>query len=416
LTVIDSSVTGNFASSGGEGGEGGRGETLGRSGGAGGPAGFGGGIYAEGPLTIGESAILGNDAGSGGVGGPGSWGSSGGLGGNGASGGGGGGVFGKAGVLTITQSTVASNAAGNGGNGGLTQEHNGGGGGGNGAAGGRGGGVLSVEGRLSVLNSTIAENFAGFGGNGGYDTAEAGVGTGGNGGSGELGGFGGGIASLAEEAQIVNATVAGNVAGLGGAAGLGGLGGSKGGKDGLAASPGIGGGIFRGETGGATLQGSIFAANGVAGNCAGTLIGDGGGNLNFAGTGCPSGFASGDPKLGPLQDNGGPTQTIALLPGSAAIDKIPATGGCPAVDQRGVTRPQPAGGLCDIGAFELVPSVASTPTPTPTPTPGTPPVIGGATPAPAALVSAMSVSPKAFQVAASGPSALAATARRSATA
>jgi CSLREA domain-containing protein len=55
-------------------------------------------------------------------------------------------------------------------------------------------------------------------------------------------------------------------------------------------------------------------------------------------------------NLGPPAHNGGPTDTIALLTGSAAID-----GGddasCPATDQRGVLRPQ--GVHCDIGAFEL---------------------------------------------------------------
>jgi hypothetical protein len=83
---------------------------------------------------------------------------------------------------------------------------------------------------------------------------------------------------------------------------------------------------------------------------------------------------SGDPMLSPLADNGGPTQTYVLLPGSPAIDAIPmgteacadptasiAKGGTiftdPEMrhtygnDQRGVTRPQGAG--CDIGAYEV---------------------------------------------------------------
>ncbi|MDH3622447.1 MAG: hypothetical protein OES69_02450 [Myxococcales bacterium] len=62
-------------------------------------------------------------------------------------------------------------------------------------------------------------------------------------------------------------------------------------------------------------------------------------------------------NLGPLADNGGPTQTHALGPGSFAIDQIPVTE-CVDVDsmpltedQRGVTRPQ--GPACDVGAFEL---------------------------------------------------------------
>jgi CSLREA domain-containing protein len=72
-----------------------------------------------------------------------------------------------------------------------------------------------------------------------------------------------------------------------------------------------------------------------------------------------------DPKLGPLAENGGPTQTHALLTNSPAIDAGPPVAAdvnglsCPppAEDQRGVARPQDgdANGTvaCDIGAFEL---------------------------------------------------------------
>ena len=56
-----------------------------------------------------------------------------------------------------------------------------------------------------------------------------------------------------------------------------------------------------------------------------------------------------DAKLGPLQDNGGPTFTHALLEGSPAINAGDAAA-CLATDQRGVPRPQ--GPRCDIGAFE----------------------------------------------------------------
>jgi predicted outer membrane repeat protein len=56
-----------------------------------------------------------------------------------------------------------------------------------------------------------------------------------------------------------------------------------------------------------------------------------------------------NPLLGPLQDNGGPTPTMALLPGSPAID-AGTSAGAPAVDQRGYIRPAGAG--FDIGAFE----------------------------------------------------------------
>ncbi len=56
--------------------------------------------------------------------------------------------------------------------------------------------------------------------------------------------------------------------------------------------------------------------------------------------------------LGPLQDNGGLTPTVALLVGSPAIDAGTNTL-CPATDQRGETRPY--NGTCDIGAFEYQP-------------------------------------------------------------
>ena len=87
---------------------------------------------------------------------------------------------------------------------------------------------------------------------------------------------------------------------------------------------------------------------------------------NFFITGPQGGNIVGqDPLLGPLQNNGGPTQTHALLPGSPAID-TGAPAGCTkdvaavtplTIDQRGAPRPYPAGGRCDIGAFELRPPV-----------------------------------------------------------
>ncbi len=60
-----------------------------------------------------------------------------------------------------------------------------------------------------------------------------------------------------------------------------------------------------------------------------------------------------DPRLGPLADHGGPTPTHALFEDSPLLDRIPA-GLCRfPTDQRGVARP--AGGACDIGAFERGP-------------------------------------------------------------
>ncbi len=85
-------------------------------------------------------------------------------------------------------------------------------------------------------------------------------------------------------------------------------------------------------------------------------------NISSDGTGnlfAPGDLPGTDPLLGPLADNGGPTQTWALLPGSPAIDAgDPVT--FPATDQRGEDRPAAATGcpaiaLPDIGAFEVQP-------------------------------------------------------------
>jgi hypothetical protein len=69
---------------------------------------------------------------------------------------------------------------------------------------------------------------------------------------------------------------------------------------------------------------------------------------------CGPGFRYGDPRLAPLASNGGLTQTMALLFGSAAIDT--ATVACPQTDQRGVARPRDGdasgSAICDLGAYE----------------------------------------------------------------
>lgn len=61
-----------------------------------------------------------------------------------------------------------------------------------------------------------------------------------------------------------------------------------------------------------------------------------------------------DPRLGPLQDNGGPTQTRALAADSPAIDYVRVNTGV-TVDQRGFKRP--VGPWADIGAYEYEPPV-----------------------------------------------------------
>ncbi|MFY9822714.1 MAG: CSLREA domain-containing protein [Thermoanaerobaculia bacterium] len=67
----------------------------------------------------------------------------------------------------------------------------------------------------------------------------------------------------------------------------------------------------------------------------------------------PGNLPGTNPLLGPLANNGGPTDTYALLAGSPAIDAGD-NANCLPTDQRGVTRPQ--GPACDIGAFERVPT------------------------------------------------------------
>jgi hypothetical protein len=145
-------------------------------------------------------------------------------------------------------------------------------------------------------------------------------------------------------------------------------------------SAGKGGGIDI-SSGSVVLANTILAGNaGATGapDCAGPLTTHGY-NLFGTTTGCTVTLGTGDianptPKLGPLASNGGPTQTHALLPGSPAIDAgNPAPPGsgddaCAATDQRGIARPQPLGGRCDIGAYELVIAMTSSSTTTSTST------------------------------------------------
>jgi CSLREA domain-containing protein len=106
-----------------------------------------------------------------------------------------------------------------------------------------------------------------------------------------------------------------------------------------------------------TVARSVLAFNSAeqrASNCAGPIT-SGGRNVESQDT---CGFLPGaskfdlantNPLLAALADNGGPAETMGLYAGSAAVDSVPA---CPppAVDERGISRPQ--GGGCDAGAFE----------------------------------------------------------------
>jgi hypothetical protein len=224
--------------------------------------------------------------------------------------------------------------------------------GGGGGFGGLGGGIASDLG-LSVLNSTIANNIVGPGGPGGnagdvlYNCSELGCALG-AGGAGGAGGGGGGVAQIFGGATLTNLTIADNQIGSGASGGeeLGGGGAT------LAATgaPGAGEGVL-------VRGGSLTEANTIVQNtCSGT-ISDAGGNLatpfsSLVSFQVPCPGLSADPLLGPLQNNGGLTETMALSPGSAAIDQVPATTTtCPATDQRGYLRPD-GEGTCDIGAYE----------------------------------------------------------------
>jgi len=215
----------------------------------------------------------------------------------------GGGIY-NGGTLTINRSTISGNSAS-----GifLARSY------------GVGGGIYNA-GTLTVNNSTISANYTGpgtaFGGN--Y-------------------GFGGGIYN-AGTLTVNNSTISPNI------------------------SSWPSGGIY----GPATLQNSIVA-NGELGNCAGAMTSKGynlsdDGTCNFSSKGD---WNNTDPMLVTLGNNGGPTQTMALLPGSPAIDAgnpsgcTDGLGHLLTTDQRGYpyrrpdsedkTDPKPR---CDMGAYE----------------------------------------------------------------
>lgn len=146
---------------------------------------------------------------------------------------------------------------------------------------------------------------------------------------------GGGLFNEAGTMTLNNATITGNTA------------------DGDNGGGGQGGGIAR-IAGTVNIRNTIVAGNvditGENPDCFGVVTSQGH-NLVQNTAGCtglagPGEITGQDPKLGPLADNGGPTQTHALLAGSPAID----AGGpdCAPTDQRGLPR------NCDIGAYELV--------------------------------------------------------------
>lgn len=341
---------------GGAGGAGGRGDfsNSGAGGGMGGGA-TGGALCISGG-SISHSSLVGNVA-TGGAGGAGGYGddSLGHDGGPGAAGGGArGGALSCSGPVLMSNCTAAGNAAtggagGAGGAGGRVYDY-----GYNGGPGGSGGdahgGALSCSG-LALVNSTAAGNLTlgGTGGEGGRGASS--VHMSGNGGAGGNGGHAYAMPFGVVDA-LTNCTLALNTA-VGGGGGTGGIAGG-----GSPGAPGGAGNAYGGLRSGVAVLNCILATNQPA-NCSG-WVNDIGHNLS-SDAGCFTNSTSGngvDPRLAPLVANGGPTLTMALLPGSPAIDAGD-TSLAPATDQRGF--PRPAGLAADIGAFEygsVMPTIA----------------------------------------------------------
>lgn len=212
--------------------------------------------------------------------------------------GGGGGLYSE-GLMQVMQSTISNNTAND------------------------GGGILILFGSLFVTNSTIASN------NALRD--------------------GGGIYNL-KTSNVYNTTIVGNQAAADNTSG------------------GTGGGVYNASSHIFNLRNTVIAGNYLSGSpiyddCTGVLS-IYGNNRFWSVSGCtidPSGGGSADylaslAELGALQNNGGPTQTIALVSPSGMIDGADAVFGC--VDENGAlatdqrSHPRVAGVRCDIGAFE----------------------------------------------------------------
>jgi hypothetical protein len=202
----------------------------------------------------------------------------------------------------------------------------------NGKSGGSGGGIAN-GGTLTVVQSTISGNTA----NGG----------------------GGGISNNGGTLTIINSTISGNTASQGGGiqnVGTVTLVNTTINANTATGGAGQGGGIFNGGSATLNSMNTIIAGSPSGGDCVNNgTIGTNDHNLVQDGSCSPT--VSGDPKLGPLQNNGGPTFTHALLTGSPAIDAgDDAVLGAPfnlSTDQRGPGFPRMACAHVDIGAYEF---------------------------------------------------------------
>ena len=318
---------------------------------AGNPAlGAGGGLHNSGTLVLIDCSITANSA-IGGQGGSATYGGPAGppvdLSGTGGATGGGGGIANN-GVLTLTNCTVSGNMTKGGGGGSFGRAWHGCDGLSMGLGGGNsyGGGIWNA-GSIQLVNTTMHGN-ASSGGEGGF-----GYGNGARGGNGGSAG-GGGLATSASNdglATLIACTVTSNSV-SGGAGGScycpfdcrGSYGGQSGG--GLSGEVSIRNSIIAGNVSSDVAESILSLGNNLVGITNGSS-----GWLNSDLTG--STLAPLAPKLGPLQDNGGPTFSCALGLDSPAIDAGTSTD-VPSFDQRGFPRPQGLG--TDIGAVEAVPA------------------------------------------------------------
>jgi uncharacterized repeat protein (TIGR01451 family) len=198
-----------------------------------------------------------------------------------------------------------------------------------------GGGLYNAGGTATLTGVTVAANTAVVAGGGLFNARRGTVTITTCTVSGNSGAGGGGLYNLGT-ASLIATTIAGN-------------------------SATVGGGIDNETGGSATLENTIVAAN----TDSGTPSDIGGGNAagvtgsyDLVGTGGSGGLAGGTGNiiltnlaslgLGALGYYGGPTETIPLLPGSAAIGTGTTIPGI-STDQRGLS---PSGATPDIGAFQ----------------------------------------------------------------
>jgi predicted outer membrane repeat protein len=250
----------------------------------------------------------------------------------------GGGIFNEFGRVTLSNSTVSSSSA----------EY--------------GGGIKNL-GTMTITNSTLSNNSADQGG--GIQNLGTLTITNSTVSNNSAGGFGGGISNSAT-LTLTNCTLSNNVTRFdgGGVSNVGMVTLTNATLSGNSAAN--GGGFWNGPTGKATLANTIIAGNSLTGSGAKgpdvnghfnslghNLIGDTSGSSGWLKTD----LLGVDPRLAPLGNNGGPTQTMALLAGSPAIDAGdvafvtgPPFPGPPFTDQRGA--PRIKNGTVDIGAVE----------------------------------------------------------------